>query len=188
MEPSSYRNSGRVSPSPTIGHGRSYLSLVLDVPREVREDVTRWRDAHCTTHEASVHITVFITELGDRPEEKAELFLGKLRRLVGQFGTGTITLVGTGTFRPMSDVVFLSVGEGDQLLRSLHEQCLTLGDSASPFLYHPHMTLVQDEPRRTLESALADFRDYWATVPVHALKAYIGDVTGWRPAGTVPLG
>lgn len=178
---------GKIGVSPTILPGKSYLSLVLDVPACVHEDVMQWRSHHCSHPGHPLHITVFIAELGERPEESAERFLSEFEDLCLGLGPGRITLTGTGTFRPMSDVVFLSVGDGTEFLHELHNRCLKLLDSASPFLYHPHMTLTQNEGRRTLEAALADFRDFTATFPVTGLDAYIGDETGWRSLGRVDL-
>ncbi|WP_129662294.1 2'-5' RNA ligase family protein [Rothia uropygialis] len=181
-------NNGKISVSPTILPGHSYLSLVLDVPLQVHEDVIRWRSEHCTGTGVPLHITIFIAELGENPEEEATGFLSELREKCRGLAPGNLTLSGTGTFRPMSDVVFLSVGEGEDFLTDLHERCLSLRQSASPFLYHPHMTLTQNENRSTLEAALADFRDYRVTFPLRGMDAYIGEVSGWRPLGRINFG
>ena len=58
-----------------------------------------------------------------------------------------VTLVGTGTFRPVSDVVFVQVVDGARACDRLQEQVRTGPlERRLGFPYHPHVTVAHDVP------------------------------------------
>ncbi len=179
--------SPRLSVSPTILPGRSYLSLVLEVPEHIQKVVMDWRRDNGADPGHPLHITVFMTELGEDPLRSAREFLRGLGADRGSPGEATISLSGTGTFRPISDVVFLTISDGDDFLRRFHDRCRAFRDSASPFLFHPHMTIAQNEDRRLLEAALYDFRHFHASFTVDRVSAYLSDAHGWSHLGEIRL-
>jgi 2'-5' RNA ligase len=76
-----------------------------------------------------------------------------------------LTLHGTGSFRPLTQVAYLSVAEGAQECRLLADDVRT-GPLDRPlrFPYHPHVTLAQgvDDPALDLALELgADFEASW---------------------------
>lgn len=177
----------QLSVSPTILPGRSYLSLVLEVPERIQRVVMDWRRDNGAEPGYPLHITVFMTELGEEPLRSAREFLRGLRADRGSWSEAKISLSGTGTFRPISDVVFLTISDGGDFLRRFHERCRSFRDSASPFLFHPHMTIAQNEDRRLLEAALYDFRHFRESFTVDRVSAYLSDSEGWSHLGDVRL-
>jgi 2'-5' RNA ligase len=64
---------------------------------------------------------------------------------------------------PVTDVIYIEVGEGAQTLHNLHR---AMNSDAlqfdEPFTYHPHITLGQDVPRDCVAEATVLARRRWA--------------------------
>jgi 2'-5' RNA ligase len=94
----------------------------------------------------------------------------------------SINLAGTGTFRPVSPVVYLQMAAGAT-------ECTALNNAANRglvatkprFPFHPHVTLAQDVPPEALDQAQLDFANFTANFKVEALWLYRqGDDGVWR--------
>jgi 2'-5' RNA ligase len=101
----------------------------------------------------------------------------------------TVHLRGTGTFRPVSDVVFVQVVQGisecERLEGSVRSGPLSQG---LRFNYHPHVTVAHDVPDADLDRAFVELADYEARFRVEALQVYEhGDDGVWRPVRSFPL-
>lgn len=92
-----------------------------------------------------------------------------------------VRLAGTGTFRPVSPVVFVVVADGEGGCRRL-EQALRCGVLASPrrFPYHPHVTIAHDLDDAELDRASADQAGFEATFEVASFTLYVEVEDGWR--------
>ncbi len=92
-------------------------------------------------------------------------------------------LQGSGTFRPISPVVFVRVEEGAQECRAL-EAAVRSGPLARElaFPYHPHVTVAHGLPEPDLDAAYAETRAFQAsfTVPGFGLSRFGPDEI-WRP-------
>lgn len=94
-----------------------------------------------------------------------------------------IVLCGTGTFRPVSPVVFVTLAAGisecERLERAVRRGPLG-GDSAFP--YHPHVTVAHHLGEDLLDKAFADLAGYQAEFPVQGFSLYEHGIDGvWRP-------
>jgi 2'-5' RNA ligase len=94
-----------------------------------------------------------------------------------------VRLRGTGTFRPVSPVVFVGVVEGisgcEQLAAATRSGPLALGSS---FPYHPHVTVAHDVADPLLDRAFAELADFEAGFEVEEFWLYTHDERhGWRP-------
>ena len=101
----------------------------------------------------------------------------------------TVHLRGTGTFRPVSDVVFVQVVEGISECERL-ERSVRSGPLAQElrFNYHPHVTVAHDVPPEAMDRAftgLADFEAVYEVSSVHVFEH--GDDNVWRPVREFPL-
>lgn len=95
-----------------------------------------------------------------------------------------IHLRGTGSFRPLSPVVFVTLAEGvgncervEGLVRSgpLEDRPLT-------FSYHPHVTVAHDLAEAQLDRAFEKLSGYEARFPVWGFSLYEHGLDGvWRP-------
>lgn len=133
-----------------------------------------------------------ITLLGPTEVVRADLpdlekHLGTVARDVQPF---VVVLRGTGTFRPLSDVVFVQVARGISGCEQLE-----LGIRKGPwgrelaFPYHPHVTVAHDVAEAALDQAFDELADYVATFEVAGFHLYVQDDAGaWTPVHEFPLG
>jgi 2'-5' RNA ligase len=76
-------------------------------------------------------------------------------------------LSGTGTFRPISPVVFIQIARGVSECELL-EKVIRCGplDRDLEYPYHPHVTVAQDVPAEQLDRIFADLAGFEARFPV----------------------
>ena len=91
-------------------------------------------------------------------------------------------LRGSGTFRPVSPVVFVQVAEGlvecEQVERRVRSGVLA---RELAFYYHPHVTVAHDVPDPALDRAFDALRDYEAAFAVESFSLYRHGADGlWR--------
>ena len=95
-----------------------------------------------------------------------------------------VHLRGTGTFRPVSPVVFVSLVEGISGCELL-AQTVALGPLAreSEFPYHPHVTVAHHLSEELLDRAFEEQADFECSFTVDRFWLYVhhGEL-GWAPA------
>jgi 2'-5' RNA ligase len=101
-----------------------------------------------------------------------------------------VRLRGTGTFRPVSPVVFVGVVEGisgcETLAAATRSGPLAL---ETRFPYHPHVTVAHDVAPDQLDQAFSELADFEADFEVDRFWLYVHDEeTGWRPSRAFELG
>ncbi len=107
----------------------------------------------------------------------------------GQLPTFRLRLAGTGTFRPVSKVVFLQVVEGGQWCDRL-QQLINRGILHRPlqFDYHPHVTLGHDVPDERLDEVSEKMAGYQAVFDVTSFGLYcFGSDNCWQMDTAVEL-
>ena len=134
------------------------------------------------------HITLLgPTEVATTDLPDLQSHLGSAARAVQPF---VVVLRGTGTFRPLSDVVFVQVARGisgcEQLELGIREG--RWGQELA-FPYHPHVTVAHDVAEPQLDRAFDELADYVATFEVGAFHLYVQDGGGaWTPVHAFRLG
>lgn len=119
--------------------------------------------------------------------EKIEAHLADVAETVEAFD---VHLRGTGTFRPVSPVVFVAVVEGISSCEQL-ASAVRRGPLATDlnFPYHPHVTVAHDLPKEALDRAFEELADFECTFEVDAFHLYVHDEQdGWRPTHDFALG
>ena len=112
-----------------------------------------------------------------------------LERAVDGCAPFRMRLRGTGTFRPVSPVVFLAVAEGIPGCEDL-ERRVRCGPWAVDlrFPYHPHVTIALGLDDAALDDAFGALAQFEAVFEVEAIRLYeLGD-EGWRARAAYPLG
>ena len=113
-----------------------------------------------------------------------------LAGVADSFESFRIHLRGTGTFRPVSPVVFVSLVEGisqtellaDAVRRGPLEHELS-------FPYHPHVTIAHHLDDETLDRAYGDLQDFECSFDAAAFSLYVHDASdGWVPTREFELG
>jgi 2'-5' RNA ligase len=134
------------------------------------------------------HVTVLPpTDVHDNDLPAIEDHLRKVAQAEQPFD---LHLRGTGTFRPVSPVVFvqlaLGIGDCERIEAQVRSGPLSreLG-----FYYHPHVTVAHDLPDETLEKAYSELAGYEARFPVWGFSLYEHGPDGvWRPQRDYPFG
>ncbi len=133
------------------------------------------------------HITLFPPTVVE--EESYAAFLNHCKDVAEEHPPFEVVLRGTGTFRPVSPVVFIQVAQGVSNCEGL-EQALRSGpvERRLDFYYHPHVTVAHHIEEEGLERAFTELADYTATFSVDAIHLYeLGEDNVWRPMLDFPL-
>jgi 2'-5' RNA ligase len=165
------------------------IGVVVAVPEPWAQLLVDWRvkvgDPQATL--VPPHVTLLPpTEVpaADRPAIAAHL--ASVARAHPPF---TMHLSGTGTFRPVSDVVFVAVARGigdcELLAGDVRRGPLTRSLS---YPYHPHVTVAHDVPVDMLEVAYTGLADLSAEFAVDHLTEFEQTPSGaWAVAREYPL-
>jgi 2'-5' RNA ligase len=161
---------------PTIG-----VAVAIPEPwaTELQDYRTSIGDAMAAT--IPTHITLVPpTEVTDDELEKIEAHLESAAADVPSFD---VHLRGTGTFRPVSPVVFVTLVEGisqcEQLADAVRRGPLAV-DLAFP--YHPHVTIAHHVAEDRLDQAFDELADFECEFDVADFSLYVHDrELGWTP-------
>ncbi len=147
------------------------VGVILGFPPAIAEELQRWRASFGDpmAHIIPAHITLVTTTM----TEDWEATHSHVREVARRQERFTVTISGTGSFRPVSPVVFLNVEDGFGECVALHEK-LQSGplERELPFPYHPHVTIAHDVAPESLDEAETALRDYSATFPVVSMGLY----------------
>lgn len=134
--------------------------------------------------ERAAAIPTHITLLPPTPVEPdvVDALAEHLAQVGTKHGPFEILLRGTGTFRPVSDVVFVQVAKGVAMCERL-EQAVRSGPVRRQldFPYHPHVTLAHDVPVAALERAFKDLAAFSCSFVADVVRLYVHEGDGvWR--------
>jgi 2'-5' RNA ligase len=115
--------------------------------------------------------------------------LAHLRATAAAVAPFALHLRGTGTFRPVSPVVFIGVVEGisacEQLAARVRSGPLAVGLN---FPYHPHVTVAHDMDEHLLDKAFTELAEFDCVFEASAFHLYEHDERrGWQPTESFPL-
>lgn len=165
---------------PTIG-------VAVAIPEPWASELQDYRTAvgDATAAMIPTHITLVPpTEVGDGPTDGLGAVEAHLADAATQVACFDVHLRGTGTFRPVSPVVFVSLVEGIS-------QCELLADVVRrgplavdlDFPYHPHVTVAHHLPDDRLDQAFTELADFECQFTVAGFHLYVhDDEVGWQPS------
>jgi 2'-5' RNA ligase len=175
----------RLSPPPET----AVLGIVVPIPEPWAQLLVDWRSKVEDPQAAVVppHVTLLPpTEVAaaDRPAITAHL--AEVARAHPPFD---MHLSGTGTFRPVSDVVFVAVARGigncELIANDVRQGPLHRSLS---YPYHPHVTVAHDVPVDMLELAYTGLADLSAEFRVEHITEFEQTADGsWAVARQYPL-
>ena len=169
---------------PTIG-------VALAIPEPWAEQLQDYRTSlgDTTASQIPTHITLVPpTEVAD--ETALVAVHEHLTRAALRHQPFTVHLRGTGTFRPVSPVVFVAVARGISACEVLAAE-LRHGPLAQQlsFPYHPHVTVAHHLDDDALDRAFEELSDFECVFEVTRFLLYVHEEgTGWRPTREFPLG
>ncbi|HET6166691.1 MAG TPA: 2'-5' RNA ligase family protein [Marmoricola sp.] len=138
------------------------------------------------------HIPTHITLVppAEVPKSSLDVIEAHLRAAASAHRPFRVRLRGTGTFRPVSPVVFVGVVEGIagcEMLAASTRSGLLAVDVRYP--YHPHVTVAHHLDDELLDRAFTELSDYQADFEVDDFWLYVHDERhGWRPTQSFKLG
>ena len=165
------------------------LGVVVSVPDPWAELLVEWR-GKCGDPQASLvppHVTLLPpTEV---PLRERSAISEHLARVAATHAPFDLQLAGTGTFRPVSEVVFVAVVHGMVECELIATDVRTGPLCRSlAFPYHPHVTVAHDVSAEMLDMASAGLSDLRAEFRVESFTEFEQLPGGaWAVAREYPL-
>ncbi len=165
------------------------IGVAIEIPPPWSFELAAWRDKVGDPQADSIppHVTLLTpTSLDDGDLGAAEAHLAAGATAHPPF---ELHLRGTGTFRPVSDVVFVVVASGISECEVL-ESKVRSGVLQRPvrYPYHPHVTVAQELPDEALNRAYEGLAGFEARFVVTGFTLFEHGRDGvWRPHRTFPL-
>jgi len=134
------------------------------------------------------HVTLLPPTVVSGPESME--FEAHCERVAAAYRPFELELHGTGTFRPVSPVVFVALAQGAEQCSAL-ERAVRAGpvERLLDFPYHPHVTIAHHLPDEALAAAECSLADFRAAFTVSAFHLYHhGADEIWRPVVAFELG
>jgi 2'-5' RNA ligase len=161
---------------PTIG-----VAVAIPEPWATQLQDYRTSVGDQTAAKIPTHITLVPpteVETGD-----IDAIVEHLESVAARIGAFGVHLRGTGTFRPVSPVVFVSLADGisqfEQLADLVRRGPL---DRDLAFPYHPHVTIAHHLEDQQLDRAFKELADFEANFDVEDFHLYVHDeALGWQP-------
>ena len=170
---------------------RTTIGIAIDIPEPWGGQLTRRRLE--AGDPAAEHIPAHLTLLGPTEVDTAELhpITAHLSTVAAAHDPFALHLRGTGTFRPLTEVVFVAVAEGigdcERIAAAVRE--LPAIDRPLRYSYHPHVTVAQDVSSGALDAVFSDLADFEAKFMVSGFTLFEHGRDGrWRPHREYRLG
>ncbi len=167
---------------------KANIGVAIAVPRPFADELEGWRDrfGDPAAHLIQAHVTLL-------PPTTVSDLSAVQRHLAGvaqRHSSFPVLLHGTGTFRPVSPVVYVRVAEGADQIVTLEADVRSgpLGRSLR-FEYHPHVTVAHDVPEPVLTVAQETLADYDAAFTADCITLYEQKADGhWESLQEFTLG
>ena len=169
--------------------GVQTIGVAIALPEPWATDLQQYRVdlGDETAYSIPTHITLIPpVEMGDDLDEVVA-HLEKVAASQQPFG---IHLRGTGTFRPVSPVVFVAVADGIAGCEALAAQVRTGPlEVELTFPFHPHVTVAHHLDNEALDRAYDELATFDCAFEATEFHLYLhDDGVGWVPTRAFPLG
>lgn len=167
---------------PTIG-------VALAIPEPWASELQDYRTAVGDTTASMIPTHITLVPPTEILDEHLPLVESHLEAVADRVEAFCIHLRGTGTFRPVSPVVFVTVVEGisqcEQLAAAVRRGPLQMD---LQFPYHPHVTVAHHLPDEALDRAFVDLATFESVFDADHFHLYVhDDRQGWQPTREFPL-
>jgi 2'-5' RNA ligase len=171
------------SPAP---HADS-LGVIISLPAELAAEIGARRARYAGPGAAVVppHITLVSGRATDSWDDAACY----VREVAAAGEPFTLSLRGTGTFEPLSPVVYLNVESGAENCAKLHDALLEGPvEHLLDFDFHPHLTVAHDLDADAMEQAKDEMADFTADFEVTSIGLFDFLAGGWALREELELG
>jgi 2'-5' RNA ligase len=165
------------------------VGVALAIPEPHASVLVNWRRRVGDVEADKIPPHVTLLPPTPFPAEDLAAVEKHLEQAASAVGPFMVKLSGTGSFRPVSQVVFVQVSTGiaecellEKAVRSdpIHREL--------DFPYHPHVTVAHDLDDAQLDDAFEGLSDFVAQFPIDALVMYQRDAEGaWQVHREFPL-
>ena len=170
-------------------HGGGHtLGVAIEIPQPFGRQLDDMR-ARFTPDDGDMPAHVTILAPVDVDADVMDAVLAHLAAVAASTPPFRLVLRGSGTFRPVSPVVFVTVAEGISACEQL-ERRVRSGDLAveTRFPYHPHVTIAHDVPEPDLDRALEELADFRADMRIGSIGLHENIDGRWRLVREFALG
>ena len=159
------------------------IGVAIDVPDPWGAELQEYRQALGDVTASGIPTHITLVPPYEVPESAMAAVERHLARAADRTAPYKVHLRGTGTFRPVSPVVFVTLVEGisrcEQLAATVRRGPLACELN---FPYHPHVTIAHHLTDATLDRAFEEMKDFEVAFDVTGFWLYVHDTaTGWRP-------
>jgi 2'-5' RNA ligase len=167
------------------------IGVALPIPEPFLGELGAYRErfGDPLAHAIVAHITLVTpTQVAD--ESHLAEILAHLQVQAAAMEPFPVVLEGAGTFRPLSQVVFVPIVEGEPRVRAT-EAAVRRGplERLLNFPFHPHVTVAHDLEEEWLDQAHEAMHAYRAAFDIDRLSLFIqGADAVWRPVAEFPFG
>ena len=173
------------------GGATTRIGVAIDVPEPWGQRLTRRRGEAGDPQAAYVPAHLTLLGPSEVPTDLLPAVEKHLEAVARAHRPFTVHLRGTGTFRPVTEVVFVTVAAGISECELLAGAIASAGGitRTSRYPYHPHVTVAQDVPPDALDAVFDDLADFSARFDVVSFTLFSHGGEGpWRPRRDFPLG
>lgn len=165
------------------------IGVAIEIPEPWATELTSWRAkvGDPQAHLVPPHVTLLPPT--DLPPEESAAAEAHLSAVAGARRPFELHLRGTGTFQPVSAVVFVAVDRGISDCESL-ESAVRSEPLYRPteYPYHPHVTVAHAVPEDALERAYEGLAGFEASFVVDGFTVFEHGRDGiWRPERAFPF-
>jgi 2'-5' RNA ligase len=168
---------------------RRDIGVAIGIPEPYTSELQGWRERLGDPNAADIPPHVTLLPPTDLASEDLPAVEEHLLAAAARTESFTMHLRGSGTFRPVSPVVFVPLAQGisecerlEALVRSgpLHRDL--------SFPYHPHVTVAHDVSEELLDAAYSELAAYDARFSVWGFSLFEKGRDGvWRPQRDFPF-
>lgn len=156
------------------------MGITIPIPEPLAGKLESWRASFGDPMAAVVppHITLITTT----PAWDWDATIDHVRAVARRQQPFEVRLSSTGSFRPVSPVVFLKLEAGFDECVQLHSE-LQAGplERELEFPFHPHVTVAHDVSEAGMDAAIEELRAFEASFPVRTMGLYEHEPSGlWK--------
>jgi 2'-5' RNA ligase len=162
---------------------RTIIGVAIGIPEPYAGVLREWRERAGDPQAKQVPPHVTLLPPTEVATARLPRILRHLGRVAGRLAPFEVDLRGTGSFRPVSEVVFVAVAAGIAHCERL-ERTVRSGPLAQrrAYPYHPHVTVAHDVPGEQLDVAYEGLADFRARFTVEGFTVFEQDEDGvWQP-------
>jgi 2'-5' RNA ligase len=168
--------------------GTRLIGVAIAIPDPWGAELEGWRASFGDPLASSIPAHITLLPPTQVPGARLGEIEEHLASAAADVATYPVLLRGTGTFRPVSPVVFVALADGIAGCEELEDRVRSGPlERDVEFPYHPHVTVAHDLPDAALDDAFDTLAAYSARFVVSEFVLYLHTDGRWHPHSTFRL-